>query len=44
MTLLDIRDQAIKRPPAELVEHLRSFKLNLKFSARILYDTGRCYS
>jgi len=37
MALIDIRDQAKRRTPEELVEHLNSFELDLKFSAGIWY-------
>ncbi|MBN1644148.1 MAG: TIM barrel protein [Dehalococcoidales bacterium] len=37
MALKNIRQQAIKRSPAESVRHMKSFKLNLKFSAGIWY-------
>lgn len=37
MALIDIRDQAKRRTPEELVEHLKSFELDLKFSAGVWY-------
>lgn len=37
MALQDIRSQAVRRTPDELVEHLNSFELDLKFSAGIWY-------
>jgi xylose isomerase len=37
MTLIDLRPQAIRRSPEELVRHLESFHLNLRFSAGIWY-------
>jgi xylose isomerase len=37
MGLLDLRPQAKRRLPAEMVEHLESFELDLKFSAGIWY-------
>ncbi len=37
MALQDIRSQAVRRTPEELVEHLNSFELDLKFSAGIWY-------
>jgi len=37
MALVDIREQAKRRTPEELVEHLNSFELDLKFSAGIWY-------
>jgi xylose isomerase len=37
MALIDIREQAKRRTPEELVEHLNSFELDLKFSAGIWY-------
>jgi len=37
MALFDLRPQAIRRTPEELVRHLESFHLNLKFSAGIWY-------
>jgi xylose isomerase len=37
MALVDIREQAKRRTPDELVQHLNSFELNLKFSAGIWY-------
>ncbi len=37
MPLVDIRREAIRRKPEELVKHLRDFKLDLKFSAGIWY-------
>jgi len=37
MALVDIRGQANRRTPEELVEHLNSFELDLKFSAGIWY-------
>jgi xylose isomerase len=35
MALIDLRSQARRRTPAELVAHLNSFRLDLKFSAGI---------
>jgi xylose isomerase len=37
MALVDIREQAKRRTPEELVKHLSSFELDLKFSAGIWY-------
>jgi len=37
MALVDIREQAKRRTPEELVEHLNSFELDLKFSAGIWF-------
>jgi len=37
MALVDIREQAKRRTPEELAEHLNSFELDLKFSAGIWY-------
>ncbi|MDY7040863.1 MAG: TIM barrel protein [Chloroflexota bacterium] len=37
MALQDIRSQTVRRTPEELVEHLDSFELDLKFSAGIWY-------
>ncbi|MFO7649934.1 MAG: TIM barrel protein [bacterium] len=37
MAIQDLRSQATGRAPAELVEHLRRFELDLKFSAGIWY-------
>ncbi|MFB0534409.1 MAG: TIM barrel protein [Anaerolineae bacterium] len=37
MALKDIRSQAVRRTPEELVQHLNSFELDLKFSAGIWY-------
>jgi xylose isomerase len=37
MALVDIREQAKRRTPEELVKHLNSFELDLKFSAGIWY-------
>jgi xylose isomerase len=37
MTLQNIRSQATRRTPEELVKHLNSFELDLKFSAGIWY-------
>jgi xylose isomerase len=37
MSLIDLRFQAIRRTPEEMVEHLKSFHLDLKFSAGIWY-------
>jgi xylose isomerase len=37
MALIDIREQTRRRTPEELVEHLNSFELDLKFSAGIWY-------
>jgi xylose isomerase len=37
MPLIDLRPQAIRRSPEELVRHLKSFHLDLKFSAGIWY-------
>jgi xylose isomerase len=37
MALVDIRGQAKRRAPEELVKHLNSFELDLKFSAGIWY-------
>ena len=35
MRFMDIRHQAVRHTPEELVEHMKSFELNLKFSAGI---------
>ncbi len=37
MALKDIRNQAIRRTPEELIKHLNSFELDLKFSAGVWY-------
>lgn len=37
MALHDLRPQAIRRSPEELIAHLKSFNLDLKFSAGIWY-------
>ena len=37
MPLLDLRPQAVRRTPEQLVEHLKSFNLDLKFSAGIWF-------
>jgi xylose isomerase len=37
MALIDLREQAKRRTPEELVQHLNSFELDLKFSAGIWY-------
>jgi xylose isomerase len=37
MALVDIREQAKRRTPEELIKHLNSFELDLKFSAGIWY-------
>jgi xylose isomerase len=37
MPLLDLRPQAVRRTPEQLVEHLKSFHLDLKFSAGIWF-------
>src|ERR687886_1793234 len=37
MPLRDLRDQAKRRSPEELVEHLSSFELDLKFSAGVWF-------
>jgi len=37
MPFIDVRSQAQRRSPAELIEHLRSFRLDLKFSCGIWY-------
>jgi xylose isomerase len=37
MAIQDLRSQAARRTPDELVEHLRSFELDLRFSAGIWY-------
>jgi xylose isomerase len=37
MALRDLRQQAVRRTPDELLAHLRSFELELKFSAGIWY-------
>ncbi|MHA1569500.1 MAG: xylose isomerase, partial [Alphaproteobacteria bacterium] len=37
MALPDLRSQAQRRSPDELVKHLQSFELDLKFSAGIWY-------
>jgi len=37
MPLLDLRPQAVRRTPEQMVEHLKSFNLDLKFSAGIWF-------
>lgn len=37
MPLLDLRQQKVQRTPDELLQHLKSFELDLKFSAGIWY-------
>jgi len=37
MTLADLRSQATRRTPEEMLEHLESFELELKFSAGVWY-------
>jgi xylose isomerase len=37
MALVDLRNQAVRRDPAELLDHLRSFELAPRFSAGIWY-------
>ncbi len=37
MPLMDLREQSIRRSPEELVEHLDSFELDLKFTAGIWF-------
>lgn len=37
MKLLDLRPQARRRTPEEMLEHMKSFRLQLKFSAGIWY-------
>jgi xylose isomerase len=37
MAIQDLRPQAVRRTPTEAVEHLRTFELDLKFSAGIWY-------
>lgn len=37
MPLPDLRPQAVRRTPEQMLEHLRSFELDLKFSAGIWY-------
>ncbi len=37
MALADLRDQAVRRSAGEMLEHLRTFDLELKFSAGIWY-------
>ena len=37
MALQDIRSQAVRRTPEELVEHLNRFELDLRFSAGVWY-------
>ena len=37
MALPDLRTQAVRRSPEEMVKHLKSFELELKFSAGIWY-------
>ncbi len=37
MALIDIRDQKQRRSPEQMVEHLKGFELDLKFSAGIWY-------
>ena len=37
MPLIDLRDQAVRRSPDDLVRHLESFELDLKFSAGVWF-------
>ena len=37
MALLDLRPQAKRRTPEELVKHLQEFELDLKFSAGVWF-------
>src|SRR3972149_3093778 len=37
MALVDLRTQAVRRTPQQMLEHLRSFDLDLKFSAGIWF-------
>ncbi len=37
MPLVDLRDQAVRRAPDDLVRHLESFELDLKFSAGVWF-------
>lgn len=37
MALVDLRSQAVRRTPEEMVKHLQTFELELKFSAGIWY-------
>ncbi|MEO0206654.1 MAG: xylose isomerase, partial [candidate division WOR-3 bacterium] len=37
MAIVDLREQARRRSPEQLIEHLKNFDLNLKFSAGIWY-------
>jgi len=37
MPLVDLRSQAIRRTPEEVVQHLKRFRLELKFSAGVWY-------
>ncbi len=37
MAIVDLREQAERRSPKELIQHLKNFNLNLKFSAGIWY-------
>src|SRR5437868_15423876 len=37
MSLPDLRSQARRRTPEELVQHLKSFELDLKFSAGVWF-------
>jgi xylose isomerase len=37
MPLVDLRPQAVRRTPEEMVQHLKRFRLELKFSAGIWY-------
>jgi xylose isomerase len=39
MPLADLRPQAVRRSPDDLLQHLRTFQLDLKFSAGIWYFT-----
>lgn len=37
MALIDLREQTLRRTPADMLNHLRSFELELKFSAGIWF-------
>ena len=37
MGLVDLRSQAARRTPEELLEHMKTFELDLKFSAGIWF-------
>jgi hypothetical protein len=41
MSLTDLCQQAVRRSPAELIEHMKSFKLTPKFSAGVWFFLHR---